>query len=236
MTTKKTSSGRTTPKKDRPPPAPSFREILDMKEPNRLVITLCVRPALTDALGLAHQQLAVEDQYMARLRVGIVVERAKGVVIDEDDETMALSSAIAKHDQAKAARDAAQAAVDESSFTFVLQALGNTKLDELMRRDEHLPTRDQQDAFKKRLKALGKPQNEEILYNDVTFPPALVAACCIAVLPGRRHVTDIVPSEIPDDLPISPEEATEMWESDQWSRGELGVLSGGAWSVNEAAS
>jgi hypothetical protein len=230
-------AGRVTPKKDKPEPVvKSFREILNIKEPGRIAVPVCMRPSLTDALADAQHAVNVEEQYRARLEIAIAVERSRGQVIDEEQAMQATATSTSKLDQVVAARDAAQAEVDGSTFTFLLEAIGNVELDRLMNEDEFLPTRDQQEAFKKRLKALGKSQNEDLLYNDETFPPALVARCCIAVLPGRRRVADIGPDEIPDERPISRDEAIEMWESPNWNRGELGTLTGAAWSVNEIAT
>lgn len=58
-----------------------------------------------------------------------------------------------------------------------------------------------------------KKEDPNTPYNWETFPPALISAC--AVEPG-----------------MTVEEATEVWTSDEWSRGEVQTLFAGCVEVN----
>lgn len=56
---------------------------------------------------------------------------------------------------------------------------------------------------------LGRP----LLFNPRTFPPALVAACCVEPV-------------------LSEDEAKRLWDSPAWSKGDLDALFAAAYEVN----
>lgn len=110
-------------------------------------------------------------------------------------------------EQMKAAEerlDEANEAITENTVVFKFKGIGRRAMDELI--DEHQPTNKQ--------KALAREQGEtDLQYNPETFPQALVAASCFE----------------PD---LTPEEAAEMWDSDDWNTSELVTLFMAAQEVN----
>jgi hypothetical protein len=114
-------------------------------------------------------------------------------------------------DDARAALDSAQAAVDAATARFTFKALGNMAVEALQR--QHRPTPAQEVDAMAQFRAQGLPP-AKLNYNTDTFPPALIAASCVSPA-------------------MTVEQATEMWESDVWSQGELGRLFQAAWTVNQ---
>lgn len=88
--------------------------------------------------------------------------------------------------------DAALEAIEENSVLFTFRALARTGLDDIIA--EHPPTPKQKKAAEQR--------GEEANWNSDTFPPALMAACCI-------------------EPELTPEDAQEMWDSPDWNQAEL---------------
>lgn len=114
--------------------------------------------------------------------------------------------------EARAKADEATAAAEAATVEFVFQALGRTELEDLMA--EHKPTRAQQDALRATLKEQGLPPTERLAYNSETFPPALLAAAAVSPT-------------------MTLEEAGQLWNHPDVSRGEAGALLGAAFQVND---
>ena len=112
---------------------------------------------------------------------------------------------------AREALEAARAAKRAKTAVFVFRALGRKELEALER--QHKVRKEQVSAYRDECRVMQVPPNNPPNYDFDTFPPALIAAA--AVTPE-----------------ISLEEATEMWNSTEFSKGELGAIFGAAWSVN----
>jgi hypothetical protein len=101
-------------------------------------------------------------------------------------------------DAAKAAYQKAEAKAERSSAVFKFRSIGRKHYDQLVR--ENPPT----DAQKKEVAEAGEDP-DQLPWNPETFIPQLVAASMIE--PKLVH-----------------EEIMEMWDSENWSAIELGVL------------
>jgi hypothetical protein len=95
----------------------------------------------------------------------------------------------------------AQESATEAAVTFRFRAIGRVELDHLM--GEHPPTKEQTTTARREGK--GAP-----MWDGDTFPPALIAACCV-------------------EPAIDDKQAAEMWTSPQWNAGELDALFMCAW-------
>lgn len=109
-------------------------------------------------------------------------------------------------DALRAAETALRAAEDEAVeavVAFKFQGISRADWESLI--DEHQATRDQKE--KARLVDQAAP------WNDDTFPPALVAACCV-------------------DPEMTYEQAQSMWKSDRWNFAELDALFNAAYNAS----
>jgi hypothetical protein len=93
--------------------------------------------------------------------------------------------------------------IKESSMQFTFRSISRKKLDKLLE--------DNQPSAKAKAKA--EEAGEELNFDPDSFPPALIAATCIS----------------PE---LTLEEAQEIWESDDWTQGELLSLLGAAMTAN----
>lgn len=105
----------------------------------------------------------------------------------------------------------AKEAKRQQTALFVFRALGRKELEDLER--AHKVTKEQVSAYRDECRTMQVPPNNPPNYNYDTFPPALIAAS--AVKPE-----------------ISLDQAIEMWNSPEFSKGELGAIFQHAWSVN----
>jgi hypothetical protein len=129
-----------------------------------------------------------------------------GVQLRQDDP-----DAIAKRDAAEEALTEAKAARRAKTAVFVFRALGRKEIEDLER--DHKVTKEQISAYRDECRVMQVPPNNPPNYNFDTFPPALIAAA--AVTPE-----------------ITLDEATAMWNSTEFSKGELGAIFQSAWAVN----
>ncbi len=100
--------------------------------------------------------------------------------------------------------DEVQDRVKDNSLKFTFKALNRRRLEELM---EELPPTAKQ---KKQAKEL----DQDIAFDTDKFPPALLSASLI-------------------EPKLSVEEATELWNSDDWTQGELLMLFNTSMEVNQ---
>lgn len=107
-------------------------------------------------------------------------------------------------EKAEGAFQAAKAVLENNSVEFTFRNIGRRRVEDLIL--DHLPT----DKQIQRAKDLGAGRPE---YNPDTFPPALVAACLVSPK-------------------FTPDEIADMYESEDWSGGELDALFGTAMRVN----
>lgn len=106
--------------------------------------------------------------------------------------------------EAEAALEEAASALAKAVVTFRFQGLGANEYDALV--DEHQATEDQ--------KRKARQANQPIpVTNEDTFPPALVAACCV-------------------DPPMTYEQAVSLWKDGKWNHRELRDLFDAAWGVS----
>lgn len=126
------------------------------------------------------------------------------VLPDDGEAADALEALQAELEEAKDAKR-------QRTALFVFRALGRKELEDLERR--HKVTKEQITAYRDECRVMQTPPNNPPNYNFVTFPPALIAAS--AVKPE-----------------ISLDQAIEMWNSTEFSKGELGAIFQHAWSVN----
>jgi len=98
--------------------------------------------------------------------------------------------------------EAAKSALAEATITWKLKAIGYKEIDELY---EAWPASAQQQLeHRKQLRDVGETASR-LRYNPAEFEPRLVAACVV-------------------EPELTEEEALEMWQSDDWSEGELALL------------
>lgn len=114
-------------------------------------------------------------------------------------------------EEAKAALEAAKEARKAKTAVFIFRALGRKEIEDLER--QHKVTKEQVSAYRDECRTMQVPPNSPPNYNFETFPPALMAAS----------------SKVPV---MTLEEATELWNSTEFSKGELGAIFQAAWSVN----
>lgn len=115
--------------------------------------------------------------------------------------------------EAKAARrkaDKAKAEVEAATARFRFCAMGGEELEELLK--AHRPTPAQQAAEQKEAKEQGR-RPRDLWFNEETFPPAIIAACCA-------------------DPEMSEEQAQELWTSKEWNDAERTALFTAAQQVN----
>ncbi len=94
--------------------------------------------------------------------------------------------------------------IRETGMKFTFRSISRKKLDAIL--EEHQPS--------KRQKAEAEEKGEDLNFDPETFPPALIAATCV-------------------DPELTIEEAEEIWESEDWTQGELLSLLGGAMAANQ---
>jgi hypothetical protein len=161
-----------------------FEELLAKKRPTTVDVALALDADVAEAHATA---LAA-------------YEVAKAVSVDNPDQ----KSAAAALRDAEAALEDAEAAAAESVVTFRFQGLGRSNWDALV--DEHPATREQKDKARK--------DNASVpVWNEDTFAPALVAACCI-------------------DPVMSYEQAQQLWKSGEWNWAELRDLFNAAYNAS----
>lgn len=105
----------------------------------------------------------------------------------------------------------AKEAKRQRTALFVFRALGRKELEDLERL--HKVTKEQISDYRDQCRVMQTPPNNPPNYNFESFPPALISASAIK----------------PE---ISLEQAIEMWNSPEFSKGELGAIFQHAWSVN----
>ncbi len=104
--------------------------------------------------------------------------------------------------------------VDGAVVEFTFEAMPRPDFEEL--RGKHLPTQAQREEFLAAAKAQGYGPKEvgQLNHNPDTFPPVLIAACCVSPT-------------------LTLAEAETMWSGeDEFSSGELGSLFLAAYAVN----
>ncbi len=116
----------------------------------------------------------------------------------------ALADAVAELKEAQTARD-------EMVVPYRFGSLGRKRLDALIR--AHPPTPEQRKAHREEQRQKGETPGE-LPFNSETFPPAFISAC----LQSPEYTV---------------EEATELWNSDDWGLGETNALLNTCWHVNE---
>ena len=119
----------------------------------------------------------------------------------------------AQEDAAKALA-AAEAAAAEVTVEFRFAAIPRVELDAMIGLPEHRPTEAHQEKHRAACKREGL-KFKALEFNPETFPPALIAACCL-------H---------PE---LTLEQATEIWE--QWGDGEAATVFDQAWSTQKLVS
>lgn len=103
---------------------------------------------------------------------------------------------------AEADLEAAKAALAEATITWKLKAIGYKAIDDLY---EAWPADAQQQLqHRKQMRDIGETASR-LRYNPAEFEPRLVAACVV-------------------EPELTEEDALEMWQSDDWSEGELALL------------
>ncbi len=102
---------------------------------------------------------------------------------------------------------------DGEKVTFTFRSIGRVAMRDLL--DAHKPTPDQRRELREAQKLVGIPSHRraELPFNSDTYPPALIAACCVSPA-------------------MTEDEATELWESEAWGEGELMSLFEAAQLVN----
>lgn len=111
----------------------------------------------------------------------------------------------------KAEIEAADAAIEDSTIEFTFKALGRKFQRALI--EKYPPSAEQIKEFSEGLREAGLPQ-QRLNWDSDRFPPALIAHSCIS-----HEVTE--------------EEATELWDSENFNDGEAQALFLAAFSVNQ---
>ena len=109
---------------------------------------------------------------------------------------------------------AAEAAAAEVTVEFRFGAIPRVELDALLGQPEHRPTEAHQEKHRAACKREGL-KFKALEFNPETFPPALIAACCL-------H---------PE---LTLEQAAQIWE--QWGDGEAATVFDQAWSTQKLVS
>lgn len=115
-----------------------------------------------------------------------------------------ITDALVAHANAK---DAAEGATED----FVFEAIARHEMETLL--GENRPTKDQIEEAKQVAKDMGRPPTEIPVFNPVTFPPILIAASSV-------------------EPKLTEAEASELWNSDVMSMGELQRLWAGVFQLN----
>lgn len=161
-------------------------------------------PTVQECKILTKPKLAVERD-RAKARLG---EAQMAAARAKDDPDVQLELEIAEADHR-----AAVEAVAAATRVFEFVAIGRPQVERMMK--DHRPTREQLDDHREALRIEGRSVTSDPLrYNEDTFPPALISAAC-------------------SSPQITLEQATKIWDSERWSRGELAQLFLAAWTVNE---
>ncbi len=102
---------------------------------------------------------------------------------------------------------------DGEKVTFTFQSIGRVAYRDLLL--AHPATGEQRREFEKAQKTAGTPPHlvSRLPFNSDTYPPALIAACCVTPA-------------------MTVDEATELWQSEAWGEGELMALLTAAQLVN----
>lgn len=102
--------------------------------------------------------------------------------------------------------------------TFVFRALGRQDYEALGRIAEYQPTDTQRAEYRRQLMGQGVPARDLpiLTHNPETYPPALIAACCISPV-------------------MTVEDATSLWNSEKWTQEDCAELFLAAQLVNQAA-
>lgn len=164
---------------------PATLDHLSRKKPVQRRVPICLDPALTESYILSE---------------ALVEQRS-----DELKEAPTDRSRVKALDDARAARDAAKAEVEENTVEVVFQALSRSTFDALV--DAHPPTEAQKQAANDQ----GRPA---LAYNPDTFEAALIAA-----------------SAIEPEMP--PEFVKQLFEDPNWNKAELLALWIGALGANQ---
>lgn len=190
----------------------SAKQLLKKKRRAYEDVPLSLDPQLQDRLNEIDRRLEVARSVMARL-----VEEAEA----DSDELATAESRIIDVEQERAAL------VEEGDgvIVFRLYAVGREVLDDLL--TEYQPTIDQLKKERAKAKALGQSRAQADLgFDPVRFPPALLWESMKDG--GIVTVNDAGDEEI---IPVTEDELTEMWASDDWSGGELTTLFTSAYNL-----
>jgi hypothetical protein len=161
-----------------------FEELLAKKRPTTVEVTLAMDADVAEAHATA---LAA-------------YEVARTVAVDNPGQKSAQEALR----DAEAALEDASAALEQAVVTFRFQGLGRAEWDALV--DEHPATREQKDKARK--------DNATVpVWNEDTFGPALVAACCI-------------------DPVMTYEQVQSLWKSEEWNWAELRDLFTAAYNAS----
>jgi hypothetical protein len=112
---------------------------------------------------------------------------------------------------AQAAFEKAKADVVKNSVIFKFRSIGRTKYDKLI--NEHPPTPSQKEEFDQ----IKDDPTDQLAWNPETFSVALVAASLV-------------------EPEFTEAEVKDLWEDENWSQNDLGVLFQTALSANTARS
>lgn len=136
--------------------AKKWRDVRGDKKPREAVVVIPNDDDDAAALEDAESRIRLAEERLAK-------EPGNAKYLEDRDE--------AKNDAA-----AERTAIDENCTEFHLRALPNETFEALV--EQHPPTKDQKDKWRKenpQLASLGGG----LRWNDETFRPALIAACCI---------------------------------------------------------
>lgn len=117
------------------------------------------------------------------------------------------------------AEGALQEVMDDTAdqrVEFVFQAIGRQEYEGMVQGEEFRPTKEQQRELKERLRYLEFSPDERLPYNPDTFPPALIHRCMVS------------PQSTLEDV-------NEMWNSDNWSQGEMVTILSACQQINTIA-
>ena len=113
--------------------------------------------------------------------------------------------------KAEKALEAEIEAQSDHAVDFQFRAVGRKVLDVLQKM--HPPSAEEQEDHDLSMKAANKPTSK-LAHSPTSFPPALF------------HAAAVEPR-------MSLEEATELWDSEDFSRAELGAIFDAAWNANQ---
>lgn len=182
----KKAGGRTTPKGTKPdldgiPPRRSAAEMLARKKPLRHSVTICLDSDLADGRTIAEAVMTkAESQLLA---------------FHTEENQVAFAEAVD-------ALVVAHAAALAESVEFIFRAIPRKRYDELLAMPIYWATNKQQTAFKAKCEAQSV-RYKPLEWNEETFPPVLMAECCIEPV-------------------LTVEEATEIWT--EWGDAEAAVI------------